>query len=601
MKHSPGLERRARLIATWIGIYTAAGPVAAFLVGAVHEGSDLDFPGWGIENKFIRIADLAYQGVWASARSATEWYVSPTGTGTDCSKSKPCSLHTATCARECTSFNPQPDDIIWVLPGTYTPSYPKGGENNTFMIEAHGLKGHPVTYRNYKNGKWVIDCNGDQSGTGGLGFCIGTSIDSSGAKPNGQYVTIWGAWIINSSKETRLYPNEKDPATMHDGISPIHVGDQVINCFVHDAVDGLLNRAGAAGASNKWVNGGAHIVRGNFFQYSGDISTTTRAQGHSMYIKNGDAAGEDGRSTFDGNVGLRAFNVGVQLYSTTDQVSYITLTNHVEAANGIPVTASWPALSCCANSLYAGTSGGVQTSCHPPGSKTLYLAEIEDNWFIGGSGLTIGGSKGSCNNVFRNNQFVFTGGQSATCNTTAKGCSDSSPCGWWPPVTVTNNTFYTTLNGGGCPAPALTLANYPTNTVKDGFPTTGKVFKYWKSPDETGRGWVAALNWDGSPTVTIDLDAMGGFAGEAYRVQAWQDMDPWDPSKDVATGTCPATCGTISVTTKAASVRAPGLTLDGSAPFPAPPDVGPTYVMYFLYPRWEAPASTPAPAKGQTR
>jgi hypothetical protein len=108
---------------------------------------------------------------------------------------------------------------------------------------------------------------------------------------------------------------------------------------------------------------------------------------------------------------------------------------------------------------------------------------------------------------------------------------------------------------------------------------------------------VAVLNWDGSPTVTIDLDSMGGYAGEPYRVQAWQDMDPWDPSKDVATGTCREKCGTLSVATKAASIRAPGLTVDGSTPFPTPPDIGPRYLMYFLYPRWEAAEGSLTPTQ----
>jgi len=81
--------------------------------------------------------------------------------------------------------------------------------------------------------------------------------------------------------------------------------------------------------------------------------------------------------------------------------------------------------------------------------------------------------------------------------------------------------------------------------------------------------------------------------GEKVRIYNWQDNDPWD-STPIATQTGCAALD-VSTTIAPASITQPGFTTDGAGTlFPKPPDLGPQFVVYFMYPDW-AGAATPTP------
>lgn len=541
-------------------------------------------------------------GVWLKttpAHAATNYYISTTGSGTTCSLGSPCNLKTGWCGSDCSAFNPVSGDTVWIRGGDY--KFTVGGNGGrTSATDSICNKTHGVTYRNYQNEKVTFDMNADLTASG---QCTGTIGELSQPSGKGTQNTFWGIIFYNSNNNqsrTPPLPNVK-PVNMNQPTLSGQ-GSRFINCFSFDQEDGIQKNAGNSGAAG---TGGGGLVRGNVQQYSGFVfgagSSSVRGAGHSLYVKNPDIDGEaTDRMTIDGNVGLRAMDVGTQYYSTTDQIAYITETNSVEAAAGLCSGAvacadvtSWPAVSCCNAGFYLGTSGGVNTlsQCQATGSKCLKGGLFDSNWMIGGS-LVIGGSKGAWNNSFTNNALITTSGQSVTCTTSL---------GWYAPEIFTGNILYAPLNGGGCPDPALTSANYPSNTINAGFPGSGYLTKSWASPDEVGRGWYAVVNWGNTANVTIDLDAMGGYAGEQYRIQNWQDLDPWDNTKDITTGTCGATCGTISVSATALSIRQPAFTrVDNSTAFPKPPDLGPRYVVFYMYPRWEAGAGTPTPTVTNT-
>lgn len=547
---------------------------------------------------FVLLTLAIGAGVWlktTQAHAAANYYVSTSGSGTTCSLGSPCNFVTGWCGFDCSSFHPVSGDTVWIEAGDYKLTV-GGNAGRVGATSSVANKTNGVTYRNFQNGKVTIDMNVDLNSasqiTGGIGDFPLTTTGLN---------TYWGLIVYNSNtNQSRVSASFVTPTNQGQFFLMQH-GSKIINCFLFDQTDGVQKNAGASGAVG---TGGGNLVRGNVEQYSGFVSNQAgneRGAGHSLYVKNPDIDGEAfDRTVIDGNIGLRAFDVGTQFYSTTDQISYITMTNSIEAANGICSGAaacadpsSWPAVSCCASTYYLGTSGSVNSQTpHVTGNKDWYKGIFDSNWAIGSS-TTLGGSKGVQDSIVTNNQFISLSGISMTC---------SAGAGFYLPFTFTGNTFYnTTLNGGGCPAPALTLANYPSNTVNAGFPGSGYLTKAWSSPDEIGRGYYAVVNWGNTANVTIDLDAMGGYAGEQYRIQNWQDLDPWDASKDVTTGTCGANCGTISVSATAPSIRQPAFTrLDGTTPFPKPADLGPRYVVFYLYPRWEAGAGTPTPTVTNT-
>jgi hypothetical protein len=200
-----------------------------------------------------------------------------------------------------------------------------------------------------------------------------------------------------------------------------------------------------------------------------------------------------------------------------------------------------------------------------------------------GVGMLIGFQKGSCDATITNNYIANTGGPLYLTKNATFG-----------DVKITGNTFMSAPNpnADGGPAPIFNSTNYPSNTYLTGFPSSGKQFFYRPNQFEKGRGFAVVYNWDGSADLTIDLDQMGGFAGEKYQVHSMFAPNPYTDAP-IATGTCGDPCGTISVpATTATRVRPYGLRSDGATPLPIHPDTGPAFNVYILYPDWDAPAPT---------
>jgi hypothetical protein len=621
--------------------------------------------GWKWENKFIEMADLTYRGVWGSVRSATAYYVSPTGSGFACSNPAPCSGHIAAGAHDLSAFNPQPDDVLNWEPGHYviTPS-------TILTFKQEGAQFHPVINQaQYTLGKVAIDCNYDGSGIGNF-TCIGFLPSPPGAQPEkGQWIRISRFFVYNSNTTSirSCAGCLNFPLDMLDGMQVNGAGKEFIGNWVYDAGDGLESFLGTAGMANY----GGHVIRGNHVQYSGYIDTTTRGSGHGGYLENNDKNGEVGRSVWEGNVFLRSFDVEVQIYGSTGPTSYITFQNNVLGPGGIPIATpwTWPAVACCANTLYAGSLGDMNeeaNECREPGaplgSKGLYRLSLLNNLVYGGnSSMTWGSAKGMCDDVIQGNQFLFTGGTSVTCNKQPYGPTPTPPaltatpgpsptpncasgscchnlpgdtqktdglgCGFYSSTRLTPtpgnttmviggagslaNNFYgpTPVAGTGCPLPGFGPANWPQNTwaASAALPGT-QIAKVWASPDFPGEGWIALYNGTGAANYSVNLDTLVDtvtgqhplYPGERIRFQNWQDVDPYDATKDVLTVDCTATCGTQSLPTAAVSIRQPAfLNSDGVALFPKPPDLQQAaqagFVVWWFYPRWEAGAYTPTP------
>lgn len=385
------------------------------------------------------------------------------------------------------------------------------------------------------------------------------------------------------------------PARMNS-VSVANKHNELINCLLLDP-NGGTNMSGAYG--------GNLLLYGNVSMYAGAVGTV-RSMGHGGYYQNLNPPGEAGRSWVIDNVIVRPFDLGIQMYSTSTDVSYITFQGNSVLApgHGKTPTEAWPATGqpVSGPNLYLGTSGSVSTGCPPSeggtgSTKTLTGAIVDSNFVYGptAAAFNLGGSKGSCKTTITNNYFI-----NSVQGPLLQGAT-------FPPLTISGNTFMfgtdTICSGPGAvncggPAPLFTKANFPSNTFLSAIPTSGAdVIMYRKNQYETGRGKADVFNPDGSATATIDVIQMGGYVGEQYKIFNAQDPDYWD-STPIATGTCAADpCNVVVPMTCTGSCVIHRMTwtgLDLVTPFLAAPDLGPTVATFLLIPNWGT-ATTPTP------
>lgn len=528
------------------------------------------------------------------ARSATTYYVSSSGSGTTCSIGSPCSASTAFCGNDCTAFHPVAGDTIYFRGGSGGGYLTTVG--NRFLIHVSGTAGNPITYRRFGLEHVQIDCNADLSAALNNGECVG------GYGGQGSYVTIWGLDIMNSNNNQARATNDStsvtNPVNMNQNFANA-VGISWINNFMSDMTDGL-----------QFSGEGPKLIRGNVFMYSGFCGTTKRCYGHSRYVQNDQSGGSAATVTLTGNIGMWAFDVGTQHYAQTNDVSYINETYDVEVANGHQTSGAvpaetWPANGCCASTWYFGANGGIASGCNTS-TKVYYTTTFDHNLSYSTNGVSIGGDdKGACNNTITNNYFAQTGPWSLVgvafnqFDSHGVQCTNPLGCGMYPPLTITGNTFMSTplctSCGGQGGTLALSTVNYPSNTYVSGFKTSGKDIFYHPNDDEVGIGYAVVYNWDKSSTVTINLDSMGGFAGEQYQVMNFEDPNPWS-GHTITTGTCAATCGTVTLSATTSNIQQPAFTkVDGVTAYPKPSDLGPTFVGFLLFPNVTAGAGTPTP------
>jgi len=706
-------------------IYRFGGEFRALLEVEPWEGES---PVWG------KISDMVKRGYDRTdpthkMRSAVQYHATTTGTGPACSVGTPCTLHTAMCGTQCSSFAPQPDDIIWVHGGTYTA--PDASVNYLVARGMSGTAGHPITFRNWNNEHWIVDCNHDYVGTGGV-LCTGDlGTDTTGAGAT-EYITFWGVDVINSNttdvrgwetgtvsvthndtlvtkvtansgfwflcnNPASTVPTPANPCNIPWGGSTININvgtwpnlgtsmtiDHVVDtgtgppynqlvltqpwtgstgtvralfpsnecsgCEAKNLGDVYLSNTGTTYINSYFRNGVAFVLfndnygeaktfRGNYIVYGGETGAK-RSYGHSYYTGNpfnssacvGCVGGETGRTNIIGNVSLRSFQIDDQIYHGGGEVSYVSEIDNVHGPGGFPnqfnnIT-GWPAVSSGQQQYYGVTTASVTTGCpsYPvpgPGTsnKTLVGVKIINNTYFNDEAtpFTVGAGKGACDFTFQGNYLdtpTFGNGQLQLIKIVGNGtgagknqCPVGQICGLYDPIVIGGagnlaNTFmYPEGNGSGGPAPSFLKANYPNNDWRSAFPTTNRI-KYWASPDEAGFGYVVISNFQGLANVTVDPAQMGCVAGMPLNFYNWQNVQPWDDTKAVATQTG---CAPISVpTTATQGIERPShLMVDGATPFVIPPDLGPRFVAIIMRPKFSAltgptPTNTPSTTPSNT-
>jgi hypothetical protein len=655
-----------------------------------------------IETKIVKSLDDWAAAFLTQARGSTNWYTSTTGSGSTCSFASPCQMISVWRGLNGAGIPILAGDTVWFRGGTYTiiVGGNAGAPANFIWYTSNGApsySGNPdtnpgVTYRNYNNESVWIDVKGAFAGTIGEYPLATCNVISGHTICPGANNVYWGLHFFNSdTTDSRDNGTGSTlPANLAQFVLQAH-GSRIIDCFFYDMTDGI-QKNGGSGLSQ----GGGNLLSGNYVQYSGGVFTssgTRRGGGHSNYVENPSIDGEAfDRTTYQGQVELRAHDVDTQFYATTTQTAYITFQDGILGPNGFcaglsgtnpcgagnfptvtPAYTGWPATSCCAPALYISTAGTVNEhdyACRVAGqldSKAPYRDVFNRNWIFNHSnaGITIGERKGSCDIQITNNDLIFTGQWALTTNNNAyitgtptppapptpqlicpspqnqTGCCANYPngCGFYTTgdategTKITGNTMYSLTptpppfappGSDGLPLASVqpgfgagpaNQTQYPGNTViGNGYPTSGKKFKVWGDPYEAGRGWVAVQNWDLSGTITINLDTisdpqtgakLGTYAGQQLEIQNWQDVDPWDLTKNLTTVNCngagPNFCGSVVLSATAPSIRQPAFAqFDGVTPWFKPPDIGPVFVVYMVYNNYTAIAGTPTPTISPT-
>jgi hypothetical protein len=538
-----------------------------FLQHRDHSKSRILKRNWGPVAAIVLVAAMF---VWVkSARSATDHYVSVSGSGTLCTFAAPCNLDTGVCAvgasTRCSGGGkPAPGDTVWMRGGTY-PSMTIS--SNGSGIGVSGTAAAPITLRNYQDGTPY-----------GEHVIFDGSLNAKGSRGS---INLWVAshWIIrgidfnNLATSSRNYPSGTPTdraAAIAGGWSDI----SVINCFAHNNAQGFQRSTG-----NTSSDSGATYY-GNIAYYNGyDWVAQGRGAGHEFYLQN---TGDFGATTSTtnlpvvstDNIAASDFYQGWHDYTEGGQIMRMQSIGNAITGSG-RLSQLTPSL---VGEQVTGANGAAAGSC-TGSTKMLYQPIFSGNLTYGKTGegfaQQLGYLKGACDATVTNNYYAAPGGTSIMLgptysNGTLTGCSSTVVNG----VCMNGNTFIGATGG-------FAQSDYPTNTYLASKPTSGKFYSYHPNRYDAGRGWVAVYNWDHDATLPIDPAQLGAYSGEHYKVCHYLDPIPWTCTA-ITSGTW--TSGTITVATSGLNIEQPGgAGVGGIGLWPKPTETGTEFNIYILY------------------
>jgi hypothetical protein len=463
--------------------------------------------------------------------SRTGYYVTTTGSAAgDGSDADPWDLKTALNGA---SGVIHPGDTVWVRAGTYL---------GPFTSNMAGNAAAAITVRAYPGERAIIDGKNTPSGQEIL------TVD-------GSYTDFWGLEVINSLTQRT--------DTRHSGVylrNAQHV--KLINLIIHDTGMGVFGDPGARFCE----------VYGSII-YNGGWETTTRSNGHALYMK-GDAAGA---KLLKDNVMFNMFGLGVHVYADagTGPLYNITVEGNVVFNSGT--------LSDYTNSnILAG------------GEDVADNITIQNNYTYFSPGL------GAYNNrigylstangslTFRNNYLVGGGpvletrfwntavvqGNTLYGTGTLVDFRDADGTGYtWSSNNYFRDSTSTAWHFGGAP---YTLPNWRTATgLGSGdrglaVPDT-TVVAVRPNTYEPGRANIIVYNWGNKTSVAVNVSALIS-TGNQYEVHNVQDLF----GAPVASGTYNGS-GTITVPLGGVNPAPP----IGGSPV-APVHTGPAFDVFLL-------------------
>jgi hypothetical protein len=386
-------------------------------------------------------------GELASFASAANWYAAPNGSPSgNGSINSPWDIKTALASGN----GVQPGDTIYLRGGTYsvcTTFTPDPYNPYCIASTVAGSSSAPVTIRSAP-GEWAV-LDG-----------VGPVLTSTGAivMAKGSYVWYMDFEIKNTNTFTRQTSQSGSFISNVDGwaIDVLSSHIKVINLVIHNV------GAGGVGVFNNYDDIETY---GNIIYYIG-WQGPDRGHGHAVYQK--DATNVRIRN----NIMFDQFDIGMQLYGGP-------LPNYDVEGNTAFYNGTLSYSGSTIDLLLGDDSGNIATSPIFLNNRTYSTMSQRAN-------TTNIGFVSGCTNLTHNNNYYVGPTALALVNCTV--------------TSMTGNTFYGATSG-------FSPSSYPGNTHYSSHPSGVQVFVQPNSY-EAGRAYITVYNWDGQPSVPVDVSSV---------------------------------------------------------------------------------------------
>ncbi len=428
------------------------------------------------------------RAVVGADQSATEFYVSPTGTPRASGAiGSPLDLTTAL-----RTGLPAPGQTYWLRGGTYG----TGGATVFYSI-LQGTASAPIIVRGYPGERATVD---------------------GGINSTGPYTWFWGFEIMNS--DTNRTPSSAGGTTSArpPGISMYGRANKAINMVIHDT--------GHPGIGFWDPVGDGGEIYGTLLYHIGVLLDGVTPTGSGIYAQN-----STGTRYIKDVIAFRNWTTGFKAYTEQDHIDGFDIEGNIAFNNNqwdiFIVSKENPAhdLKLISNYTYQppGRPEGVQLGYY--GNHDMYSGEVRNNYFVA-NGHSPFYAKNWTNLVVDNNTFIGSG-KVAQWNTPVDNLTPITTGVQWG-----NNTYY-----HGSVAPAffynntnLTFSNWKTatgfdrnSTLTSGRPTSNQIF-IRPNQYELGRANIAIYNWQNLSSVSVNLSTAGLVNGQAYEVRDAQNF-----------------------------------------------------------------------------
>ncbi|MEO8592843.1 MAG: hypothetical protein ABI759_05950 [Candidatus Solibacter sp.] len=328
---------------------------------------------------------------------------------------------------------------------------------------------------------------------------------NSGLVVAGNYVWYWGFEVANLNwpwprytSTSGSFPGGK-PA---DGVAFTQgsVGCKLINVVVRDSADGVADQQESS----------ATEIYGTL-TYNNGWSAPDRGHGHGLYIQNASSIPK----LLTNNITYNSFDIGIQAYGAAGPVAHIHLDGNVAFNAGLPdgkrvdnvIFAAGGVKQDIkiANSVFynpldaaADNTGFNEMDALWASGMNLDL-DIRGSFWVGATPTT------HTTLLLRNWQSVLFQGNTVVGPLDVQGITTYNWSG---------NTYYKSA-----PPPGIDQASAVFNHNPTGVTTLVQPNRY-----EPGRAHIIVMNWDKTPTVSVDVTSSGLTAGTQYEVRDSQNF-----------------------------------------------------------------------------
>jgi hypothetical protein len=401
--------------------------------------------------------------------NATEYYLSPTGTGNGLTPATPAGFDQWLAGASA-------GDVFWVRGGNYVA--PSTGFIH--WASSSGTSGNPIIVRAFPGEQPALEGQSRHSGSPLLGMA-GSWVEVHGLE-------LYYSSTVRTSADTGSFPTDM-PRSHSIGTNQV-TGDGCANCkFI-----GLITHDDWGAAA--WPDATNIEVAENIAFYTG-WEAPDRGHGHGWYMQS-PALSSASSPKFIRNISFKSHSHGFHNYGSDDFMHNFTVSENILFDNG-----ALSNLNPRETNLRSGNGGDPVHDQTITNNYTYMSPSVAGGNNVIGSTLTGGCGTG----------ITVSGNYFAAANGTALLLGDAS-CATG--LTMTGNTFVGGLTN-------FTSSNYASNTYLTSGTATGTAIKVVPRSYAPGVLHVAAYNWGQAASVNADLSAYysAGETIDVIDVQNW--------------------------------------------------------------------------------